>query len=311
MQYRPLGSADFDVSLFSLGSWRTFERMSRDEGLAVMGRAREVGITFLDDARYNDETGTAPIASGYSEVVFGELFRATGWVRDEVVVANKLWWEFWPDQDAAGELDASLGRMGLDHIDVIYAVTLPEALSVAGAVGEVAGLLSSGKARCWAVTNWPADAVAEAVAECRRQGVPQPVCAQLPYSVVNNTWVDDPVMDAALADGGISLVASYVLAGGTLTGKYGRGEAGRVAPDTDDSQLRAGIEAAADVEALASAWGTDAATVALCFALGHPRLASILFGATRPAQIDANVAAADVFASLDDAQLAALRALAR
>ena len=82
----------------SLGSWRTFERISREQGEAVMRAARDEGITFLDDARYNDETGDAPIPSGYSEVVFGELFRASGWVRDEVIVANKLWWEFWPQQ---------------------------------------------------------------------------------------------------------------------------------------------------------------------------------------------------------------------
>ena len=112
LPHRRLGSSDLDVSLFSLGSWRTFERIPRDQALAVMRAAREAGITFLDDARYNDETGTAPIPTGYSEIVFGELFRATGWVRDDVVVANKLWWEFWPEQDAAGELDASLGANG-------------------------------------------------------------------------------------------------------------------------------------------------------------------------------------------------------
>ena len=95
---RPLGSSGIPVSVMSLGSWRTFERISREQGEAVMRAARDEGINFLDDARYNDETGDAPIPSGYSEVVFGELFRASGWVRDEVIVANKLWWEFWPEQ---------------------------------------------------------------------------------------------------------------------------------------------------------------------------------------------------------------------
>jgi aryl-alcohol dehydrogenase-like predicted oxidoreductase len=121
MPTRRLGASDIEVSRLSLGSWRTYERISRDAGLAVMHAAREAGITFLDDARYNDETGTAPIPTGYSEVVFGELFRQAGWRRDETVVSNKLWWEFWPEQSAADELDASLARMGLDYIDVIYA----------------------------------------------------------------------------------------------------------------------------------------------------------------------------------------------
>src|SRR2546427_7437353 len=58
--------------------------------------------TLFRSARYDDETGEAPIPTGYSEVVFGELFRASGWKREEVVVSNKLWWEFWPEQSAAG-----------------------------------------------------------------------------------------------------------------------------------------------------------------------------------------------------------------
>src|SRR6266481_4628991 len=104
-----LGASDLHVSRMALGSWRTYERMNRNQGVAVMRAAREAGITFLDDARYNDETGAAPIPSGYSEVIFGELFRASGWRRDEVVVSNKLWWEFWPAQTPAQELAASLG----------------------------------------------------------------------------------------------------------------------------------------------------------------------------------------------------------
>ena len=104
LPHRPLGFSGLTVSLFSLGSWRTFERISREHGLAVMQAARESGITFLDDARYNDETGHAPIPTGYSEIVFGELFRAAGWVRDEVVVANKLWWEFWPCEPRANSV---------------------------------------------------------------------------------------------------------------------------------------------------------------------------------------------------------------
>jgi aryl-alcohol dehydrogenase-like predicted oxidoreductase len=130
LPHRRLGSSGLEVSLFSLGSWRTFERIPRDEGLAVMRTARDLGITFLDDARYNDETGEAPLPTGYSEVVFGELFRETGWVRDEVVVANKLWWEFWPQQDAAAELASSLGRMRLDHVDLIYTMQPPEGLTI-------------------------------------------------------------------------------------------------------------------------------------------------------------------------------------
>ena len=116
----PLGRSGIQVSRLALGSWRTYERISRDQGVSVMPAARDDGITFLDDARYNDETGTAPIPSGYSEVVFGELFRAAGWRRADTVVANKLWWEFWPQESPDPELAGSLGRMRFDYIDLVY-----------------------------------------------------------------------------------------------------------------------------------------------------------------------------------------------
>src|SRR5438046_10074532 len=135
-----LGRSDLQCSRVALGAWRTYERISRDQGVRVMRAAREAGINFLDDARYNDETGHAPLPTGYSEVVFGELFRAAGWHRDEVVVSNKLWWEFWPDESAAQELDGSLGRMGLDYLDLAYAAEPPEGLEVAEVVGSAGEL---------------------------------------------------------------------------------------------------------------------------------------------------------------------------
>ncbi len=309
LPHRSLGSSDLSVSLFSLGSWRTFERISREQGVAVMRAAREAGITFLDDARYNDETGEAPIATGYSEIVFGELFRAAGWVRDEVVVANKLWWEFWPEQGAAGELESSLGRMGLDHIDLIYTMQPPEGLTIPELVAQVAGLVSSGRARAWGIGNWPADELNEAVQAARTLGAPLPVAAQLPYSLVRADWVQDPVMAAVLADADIGLVASYVLAGGTLTGKYLHGESGRANAD-DTAAVVAGKQRAAVVVELAREWDVSPASLAFSFALSHPRLASVLFGATSPEQLRENVASLAVFTSLDDDQLRRLSALA-
>ena len=126
MDRRPLGSSGLEVSRLSLGSWRTFERIPRADALAVMRAARELGFNFLDDARYNDETARAPIPTGYSEVLFGELFRAAGWDREDTIVSNKLWWEFWPEQSPAAELDGSLTRMGFEYVDLIYANPPPK-----------------------------------------------------------------------------------------------------------------------------------------------------------------------------------------
>ena len=111
---RTLGASGIRVSPIALGSWQTFERMDRGDAERLLAHALTRGIDFLDDARYDDETGSAPLASGYSEVLFGELFRAVGADPRTVSVSNKLWWEFWPRQTAVAELEGSL--LSLIHI---------------------------------------------------------------------------------------------------------------------------------------------------------------------------------------------------
>lgn len=305
-----LGLSGLEVSRLALGSWRTFERLSSDEGVAVMVSAREAGITFLDDARYNDETGTAPIPTGFSEVLFGQLFRAAGWVRDEVVVANKLWWEFWPDETAAAELEGSLSRMELDHLDLVYSAPLPDGLDVGTCVAEVSRLISSGKVRAWGVVNWPASQLAEAVWLADAQGVARPCAAQLPYSLLRRSPVEDDDMVAVLDRTGIGVVASYVLAGGALTGKYAAGAgSGRLSDQLDDPRTRRALDAADRLQAFAQGIDATPAATAIAFALANDHVASVLFGATSPAQVAENVAALDVAARLDQTQLTALRAM--
>jgi aryl-alcohol dehydrogenase-like predicted oxidoreductase len=299
---RALGASELEVSVMALGSWRTYERIPREQGLEVMHAAREAGITLLDDARYDDETGTAPIPTGYSEVVFGELFRATGWDRDEVMVSNKLWWEFWPEQSAQAELDASLGRMGLDHVDLIYAIHPPPELSMEVLVEEVAGVIDSGRARAWGTGMWSAAQHHAAIDVCDRTGAPRSCAAQMATSLVDHAGPADPEMQRAFERGPIGLVASYVLAGGALIGRYERGEPGPV--------NARGMSLATAVAALAAEWGVPPAHVAFAYAFQQPSLATVLFGASTAAQLTENVAAWSTFEQLDESQLAEVRALA-
>jgi len=293
----------------SLGSWRTFERVDRQTGLGVMRAARTAGINFLDDARYDDETGHAPIPTGYSEVVFGELFRGAGWRRDEVVVANKLWWEHWPDEDAATELDGSLGRMGLDHVDVIYAIAPPTDLPIRTVVEQVTAVIASGRARHWGTGMWSAAQHLEALEICDELGAPTPVCAQMATSLVDHRGPSDPVMMQAFDRGGIGLVASYVLAGGTLTGKYLHGDHGR-ADDDDGGVVGAGKRLAVQLVDLAERWGLPPAHLAFAYAFEHPHLASIVFGASSAQQLEQNVAAWATYQALDAEQRTIVAGLA-
>jgi aryl-alcohol dehydrogenase-like predicted oxidoreductase len=292
MPMTALGRGDLRVSRLALGSWRTYERISRDQGVRVMRAAREAGINFLDDARYNDETGHAPLPTGYSEVVFGELFRAAGWRRDEVVVSNKLWWEFWPDQSPAQELAGSLARMGLDHVDLIYSGALPDGVGVEDAVGMITGLIRAGAARAWGTFFWSPEQMERAWQIADREGVPGPVATQPPYSLVRREVVDDPAMRRLAADRGVAIVASYTLAGGILTGKYDEDPGtGRAAGVIDQPQWASAVAAGRELAALARDIGADPAGLAMAFALLDPSVTTVLFGATRPEQVSANLGA--------------------
>jgi aryl-alcohol dehydrogenase-like predicted oxidoreductase len=260
MPVTALGRSDLRVSRLALGSWRTYERISRDQGVRVMRAAREAGINFLDDARYNDETGHAPLPTGYSEVVFGELFRASGWRRDEAVVSNKLWWEFWPDQSPAQELAGSLGRMGLDHIDLIYSEVPPDGVGLEDAVDMITGLIRAGAARAWGTLNWTPVQMERAWQIADREGVPGPVATQPPYSLVRREIVDDPAMR-------------------------------RVAAIIGQPQWAGAVAAGRDLAALARDIGVAPASLAMAFALLDPSVTTVLFGATRPEQVRANLGA--------------------
>jgi aryl-alcohol dehydrogenase-like predicted oxidoreductase len=262
-----------------------------------MQAAREHDINFLDDARYDDETGTAPLPSGYSEVLFGELFRAAGWDREETVVSNKLWWEFWPDEDAAAELDGSLGRMRFDYVDLIYANPPPDGLPVPEMVTQVGRLLEAGKARAWAIVNWEAELFSEAIAAAADQGLPAPCAAQLPYSLVQRDWLEGLEMTAALERSGAGVVASFVMAGGVLTGKYDAGQTGRAASDLFSPRFADAREKGLALNALAQEVGVSAGALAIAFALANPAVTTVLFGATSPEQIAENVTALGVDAA--------------
>jgi aryl-alcohol dehydrogenase-like predicted oxidoreductase len=307
MLHRSLGHSGIDVSVIALGSWQTYERIPREQGTAVLNPARAEGIDFLEVARYNDTTGTAPIPTGYSEVVFGEIFRASDYARDEVTIAGKLWWEFWPQQNAAEELDASLERTGLDHFDYLYSDPPPAELALEEVVAQVAGLIEAGRVRAWGIVNWPADRLAEAGRIARAQGVQTPCAAQLPYSLVDRDWVEGQDMVDALQACEASVVASYTLAGGILTGKYAQGETGRMAGELDEERWASARAAAETLREHANELGATPAQLALAFALSNPDTATVLCGATRPEQVTDNVAAVQLLSRLDAHQIARLR----
>src|SRR5262249_54782769 len=143
----------------------------------------------------------------------------------------------------------------------------------------------------WAIVNWDPGPFLAASQAARELGMPQPCAAQLPYSFAQRDWVESEAMSDALEASGAGVVASFVLAGGVLTGKYETGASGRHAADIEDSALAARRRAGRELRTLASEVGVTPAALAIAFALRSPAVATALFGATSPEQIAENVGA--------------------
>lgn len=291
MEYRQLGSSGVEVSALSLGSWLTYEFMTEEESLAVIKRALDAGINFLDDARYDDRTGHAPMKSGYSEVVFGRLLRKGGWPRRDLIIANKLLYEFYPDESPEAELDGSLSRLQLDYMDLVYCVRPPQGLSVAEMVRQMDALIQTGKLRQWGILNWSATEIEEAWQVAATEGLTPPCAAQLAYSLLNRSEVEGAGMRELFEKMGISIVASYSLHGGLLSGKYNR-EAGdgRFSPkDIEAMRQKAMLEKVDQVIEIAQEIGCTPAQLALAYCLKNPQVASVLFGSTKVPQVEENL----------------------
>jgi aryl-alcohol dehydrogenase-like predicted oxidoreductase len=157
---------------------------------------------------------------------------------------------------------------------------------------------------------WSADQLAEAVAVCDGTGVPRPAAAQMACSLADHVQAGDPDMRAVLTGAGIGLVAAYVLAGGTLSGKYAGADATGRARDDDSPVLVRGKQLAPRLVELAGEWGIAPVHLAFAYALDHPNLASVLFGATSPDQVRTNVQAVEVHSSLTREQRDVIQALA-
>ena len=187
LPHRPLGASDLEVSAFALGSWRTYERISREAGRrraagGARGRHRVPRgrpLQRRDGHARRSRPATPRSSSARSSA-------ASGWPRDEVTIATKLWWEFWPGRRRRRSSTASLERTGLERFDFVYSDPPPPELPMAEVVGAVAELVTTDGARLGhRQLAGRADRRGGAVA--RELGVAPPCAAQLPYSLSRAT----------------------------------------------------------------------------------------------------------------------------
>ena len=308
MRYRPLGKSGLTVSVVGLGCNAFGTRIDAAQTQAVVDAALDQGVTFFDTA---DIYGL-----GSSEELLG---KALGKRRDDVVVATKFGMDMeggnGPDWGARASrrylrkaVEASLRRLGTDHIDLYQVHQRDLVTPMTEIVESMNELVDEGKVRYLGCSNFAAWEVADAHWTARTIGRRPFVSAQNEYSLYNRAAEEELV--PACEHYGVGLLPYFPLAYGLLTGKYRRGAAApsgsRLGNASQAHRLaNADFDRVEALEAYAADRGLDILTVALGGLAAQPAVGSVIAGATRPEQVVANVAAGLWEPSEED--LAALR----
>jgi aryl-alcohol dehydrogenase-like predicted oxidoreductase len=294
MEFRNLGRSGLRVSLVGLGCNNFGGRIDLDATRRVVHRALDLGITLIDTA---DSYGNR----GGSETMLGEVL---GDRRKDVVLATKFSQPMDDAQKLKGAsrgyimyaVEASLRRLKTDWID-LYQQHLPDPLTpIEETLRALDDLTRQGKVRYIGCSNLPAWQVTEAVWTSRLHDLNAFASAQDEYSLLARDAERELL--PALNAHGLGFLPFFPLAGGLLTGKYKRGQ-----PMPEKSRLTY-VKASADRFLTARNWTQieqleafcaqrDRSLLELAFSWLASRapVSSIIAGATRPEQLDANVKA--------------------
>ncbi len=294
MPYRPCGHSGLRLPAISLGLWHNFgDATPMDTQRAILRTAFDLGITHFDLANnYGPPYGSAEINFG------AHLRRDFRPYRDELIISSKAGWDMWPGPYGQGggsrkyvlaSLDQSLGRMGLDYVDIFYSHRFDPDTPLEETMGALASAVKQGKALYVGVSSYSAGKTREAASMLRSLGVPA-LIHQPSYSLLNR-WIEEDLLDA-LQETGMGCIAFSALAQGLLTDKYlngvpadariNRPGGGSFKSEHLSPRNLAHVRALND---LAQARGQTLAQMAIAWVLRDSRVTSALIGASRPAQL--------------------------
>jgi L-glyceraldehyde 3-phosphate reductase len=297
MAYRRCGRSGLDLPAVSLGLWHNFgHTRPLDTSAAIIRRAFDLGVTHFDLANnYGPPYGSA-------EENFGRLLhRDLAPYRDELIISTKAGYDMWPGpygdhgsrKYLLASLDQSLGRMGLDYVDIFYSHRFDPATPLEETMGALAHAVRSGKALYAGISSYSAENTRRAAAVLRTMGI-ELLIHQPSYSLLNR-WIEPDLLDA-LEDEGVGCITFSPLAQGLLTDRYldGIPEGSRASRDDSLSPDQLSEQTMAKVRALteiARGRGQTLAQMALAWTLRDARVTSTLIGASSVAQLEDNVAA--------------------
>ena len=309
MQYRQLGSAGVRVSTIGLGTNQFGGKVDARGVDALLGRAVELGVTFVDTADIYQR--------GRSEETIGAAL--TGTRRRQLFLATKVGMRTDDGPNGVGAsrqrildgIDGSLARLKTDYVDLYQIHQWDEDTPLEETLQALDDVVRRGKARYVGASNFAAWQLAQANLVAEMGGL-------TPFATIQPHWhlferdVEREMVPYCESDG-VGIIPYFPLAGGVLTGKYRRGE-----PVPDGSRgatskyvkgylTEANYARLEKLEAFAGERRRSLTELAVAWLLRHELVASVIAGATAPDHLDASASAHDW--ELDDDELAAIETI--
>ena len=335
MRYKKLGRTGLLVSEVCLGTmtfgdnggiWQSIGGLGQKDADALVKDSFDAGVTFFDTADV--------YAGGMSESTFGQSIRNLGLPRDEIVVATKVFGRVTPpapqDMSPAQKseierrakarnvnglsrkhildaVDASLQRLGLDHIDLYQIHSADPLTPLDETLSALDDVVKAGKARYIGLCNVPAWSITKSLWISDKMNLHRFESLQMYYSIAGRDLEREIVPLAQ--DQQLAILPWSPLAGGFLSGKYARDSAKpedsrRAKFDFPPVNLERAFNCIDTMKPIAQAHEATIAGVALAWLLHRPWVTSVLIGAKNPSQLKDNLAATSIRLSVEE--LAAL-----
>jgi len=283
--------------------WGKIGKLQQSDAERLVGQAIDAGINFIDTADV--------YAGGLSEQITGQALKNLKIPRDKVVVATKVFGETGNGPNARGlsrshivdGVKASLARLQLDHVDLYQVHGFDPATPIEETLRALDQLVRHGHVRYIGVSNWAAWQIAKALGISERLGLARFESLQAYYTVAGRDLEREIV--PMLKSEGVGLMVWSPLAGGLLSGKYGRNQPGeegnrRTAFDFPPVHKERAHDCIDAMRPMAQERDVSVAQIALAWLLHQPQVTSVIVGAKRPEQLADNLAATKVTLNVDE-----------
>ena len=310
MQHTKLGRTGLTVSRLCLGTMTFGLQCDEDTSDAILHRAFDAGVTFIDTADVYPLGGGLDTV-GRTEEIIGRWLPGR---RDDVVIATKCFGPMGPNPWDMGNsrkhimsaIDASLRRLGTDYVDLYQLHFFDGGTPIDETLGALDDLVRTGKVRYVGCSNFLAYQLARAVGRSEALGLVRFESVQPRYNLLFREFERE--LFPLCADERIGVIPYNPIAGGMLSGKHAPG-----AP-TEGTRFTLGnasrtyqdrywhdreFATVAALQALAAEAGMSLVTLAVAWVLANPVITSPIIGASRPEQLADSLAALDVTLDAD------------